>query len=536
MKRLSGKYLPLFISLAVILSGCQTAASTKEATATSKNDEQVTPGGELTFALSIALTNGILDPHRTSSPQNSRIMRSIFDSLIVELPDHTFKPWLATSWEISPDQKSYTFTLRQDVLFHDGTPFNAEAVKFNFERINTVEAPGVAKNNIGPFQSVEVLDPYKVRINFTKPFAPFLRNLSSENLGIVSPEAVKKYGDKFYNNPVGTGPFKFVKLTEGTEYVLQKNPAYNWAPANAKHQGPAYLDKLVFKVITEEATRVGVLQSGDVKAADIIPPPNMAAIKADPRFQVQEAELLNYNAAIHINNTKAPWDNVKLREALRLSLDIDKIVKTVYLGTFPRAWSSISPSIFGYDPSLEKKWKSDPAQAGQILDDLGWKKGADGIRVKDGKRLTVDMIDFYANRERRMDVMAIVQNQWKQAGIELKISSLSVGAYTERSNSGDYDIWIGSQYGADPDVYRVVNKNSRFKDPELDTLLDAGYAELDDAKRKDIYQKVQNLLFDKAYTIPIYVFPYSVASVKELKGLPFDAHGFPLFYDAWLKK
>lgn len=532
------------MSALLLLAGCQNSSVNGASSNTS--DEAVNgadkQGGELSFAISVPVVNELLDPHRAASPGNSRIQRSLFDSLVVELPDKTFGPWLATKWEISEDEKSYTFELRKDVKFHDGTPFNAEAVKYNLDRIKNLDAPGLSISYIGPYQSSEVIDEHTVKVNFEKPFSPFLRTLSTEHLGIVSPTAVEKLGDKFNLQPVGTGPFKFVEATPGTEYIVEKNPDYNWAPETAKHQGPAYLDKIVFKIITEESTRVSAIQSGDVDAIDTIPPQNLAVFENNPTFKLSEVEMLNYNAAIHINTQREPLNDLKVREALRLSLDLDTIVETIYLGTYDRAYSSFSPSMFGYDESLKSKWNTDPEEAAKILEDLGWIKGPDGIRVKDGKRLTIEMIDFYANREKRLDVMAMVQNQWKQNGIELIINTIPRGDYQERETAGDYDIWIGSQIGADPDgalrnpLIRQEGVHDKYNDLLLIELLDQGSLELDETKRAEIYQTIQHHLFDQVYTIPIYVLPYTVATKNTVHDLGFDTKGFPVFYDTWVEE
>lgn len=530
------------ISSLILLAGCQNSGgntASSQAANTSETDKQ---GGELTFAISVPVVNELLDPHRAASPGNSRIQRSVFDSLVVELPDKTFGPWLATKWEISEDEKSYTFELRKDVTFHDGTPFNAEAVKFNFDRIKNLDAPGLSLSYLGSYESTEVIDEYTVKVNFSKPFSPFLRTLSTEHLGMVSPTAVEKLGDKFTQNPVGTGPFKIVGSTPGTEYILAKNPGYNWAPETAKHEGTAYLDRITIKIITEDSTRVNAIQSGDVDAVDTIPPQNIAIFEKNPIYQLKEVEMLNYNAAIHFNAQKAPLNSLEVREALRLAIDWDSIVDTIYLGTYDRAYSTFSPSMFGYDDSLKSKWKTDPKQADKILDDLGWVRGSDGIRVKDGERLTIDMIDFYANREKRMDVMTMVQNQWKKIGVELKINTIPIGDYQEKFKAGNYHLWIGSQISADPDAalrLPLVAKTGYFdpyKDQKLIDLLNQGTEELDVAKRADIYKKIQNHLFDQAYTIPVYVLPYTVAAKSSVHDLSFDTKGFPQFYDVWVEE
>ncbi|WP_152401416.1 ABC transporter substrate-binding protein [Paenibacillus cellulositrophicus] len=542
------KMATILLALTLLLSACGDGSSqaTQGANAAEVDSGPVTPGGELVFALGGIVTDDNLDAHKAGNAQNGRVMRSLYDSLVVELPDHSIKPWLATSWEISEDKKSYTFHLRKDVKFHDGTPFNAEAVKFNFDRIKDPATKASSSlNEIGSYVSTDVLDEYTARINFSAPFAPFLSNAAKVDLGFVSPAAVKKYGDKYPQNPVGTGPFKLVKLVPGTEVQFEKNPDYNWAPPTAKHQGPAYLDKLTVKYVPEEATRISVLQSKQVQAADIIPPQNLVALKADNQFRVQETELLQVNFSIYLNPQKAPWNDLKVREAVRAAMDLDAAVKTIYLGTSKQAWSPISPSMLGYTPTVENSWKPDAAKANQLLDDLGWVKGADGIREKDGKKLTIEFIDTQGNREKRLDLMAVLQQQLKQAGVELKVVSLPSGTYSERRLKGDYDLVAASQFSGDPDVLRQIfstkgpskkNNLARANDPQLDQWLEDGYLENDPEKRKEVYKKAQEWIIQNVYSIPTYVFQYSLASVQEVNGITFDSPGWPVFYDAWIKK
>ncbi|OZB95366.1 ABC transporter substrate-binding protein [Paenibacillus sp. XY044] len=542
------KMATILLALTLLLSACGDGSSqaTQGANAAEVDSGPVTPGGELVFALGGIVTDDNLDAHKAGNAQNGRVMRSLYDSLVVELPDHSIKPWLATSWEISEDKKSYTFHLRKDVKFHDGTPFNAEAVKFNFDRIKDPKTKASSSlNEIGSYVSTDVLDEYTARINFSAPFAPFLSNAAKVDLGFVSPAAVKKYGDKYPQNPVGTGPFKLVKLVPGTEVQFEKNSDYNWAPPTAKHQGPAYLDKLTVKYVPEEATRISVLQSKQVQAADIIPPQNLVALKADNQFRVQETELLQVNFSIYLNPQKAPWNDLKVREAVRAAMDLDAAVKTIYLGTSKQAWSPISPSMLGYTPTVENSWKPDAAKANQLLDDLGWVKGADGTRMKDGNKLTIEFIDTQGNREKRLDLMAVLQQQLKQAGIELKVVSLPSGTYSERRLKGDYDLVAASQFSGDPDVLRQIfstkgpskkNNLARANDPHLDQWLEDGYLENDPEKRKEIYKKAQEWIIQNVYSIPTYVFQYSLASVQEVNGITFDSPGWPVFYDAWIKK
>ncbi|SDE28444.1 peptide/nickel transport system substrate-binding protein [Paenibacillus sp. UNCCL117] len=538
------------LAISLLLAGCADRADQRNAGAVSADGkpeaQAVTPGGELIWALGGVVTSDNLDAHKAGNAQNGRVMRSLYDSLVVELPDYTIKPWLATSWKLSDDKKSYTFELRNDVKFHDGTPFNAEAVKFNFDRIkDPATKASISLTEIGPYVSTEVLGEYTVRINFSSPFAPFLSNAAKVDLGFVSPTAVRKYGDRYPQNPVGTGPFKLVKLTPGAQVDFEKNPDYNWAPAGAGHQGPAYLDKLTVKYVNEEATRVSVLQSKQVHVADIIPPQNLLAFKSDKNFNVQQTELLQANHTYYFNLQKEPWNDLNVRKAVRAALDLETAVKTVYLGTSKQAWAPLSTKHYAYTPSLENSWKYDLKYANDTLEQLGWIKGGDGYREKNGKRLTIEFIDTQGNREKRLDLNAVMTQQLKQAGIELKLVNLPAGTYSERRLKREYDFVAASQFSGDASVLRQLYSTkgtsgkdniASTQDPQLEQWLEEALVETDPAKNKEIYKKVQEHIIENVYTIPTYVFDYTVASVKEVRGITFDYPAWPVFYDAWIQK
>jgi peptide/nickel transport system substrate-binding protein len=500
-------------------------------------------GGTLVFAFDgAAVTQFNLDPHKSGYAPHHRVIRSIFDSLVVALPEHRFGPWLAKSWDVSADGLTYTFHLRDDVKFHDDTRFDAQAVKFNLDRIKDPKNALFASSDIGPYESTTVIDDFTARIKLSKPYAAFLANLSKSSLGMVSVAAVEKYGAEFPSHPVGTGPFVFDSLQAGTEIVLVRNVAYRWGPSGAAHAGAPWLDKIVFKNVPEEATRVAVLENGQADAVDLIPPQNLLALRSSPKFHVISGELLNHNYSMYLNVGRDPWKDARVREAFKLSLDIDAAVKVVYLGTVTRAWSPLSPSIFGYDPTLEGSWRPDPAAAARILDDLGWKVGSDGVREKNGKRLTVVVLDTQGNREKRIDLLTIFRHQLRQNGFDLRIDTQPSGSYLTRSTAGDYDLLAGSLFAPDPDVLRRIHSPafraaasvSKVDDPELNELLNAGAAELDPQKRASEYARAQRLIVDKTYSIPVYVLVYTVAAANRVRGIAIDVHGFPVFGDAWI--
>jgi peptide/nickel transport system substrate-binding protein len=539
-KRLAGAMLALAALAA--LAGCHP----RNADAASPAAASGTPvrGGELVFAFDGAAgTSFALDPEQSGFAPHHRVMRSIYDSLVVLRPDHRFGPWLATSWETAPDGRSWTFKLRNDVHFHDGTRFDAAAVKFNLDRIADPKNALIAASDVLPYEGSDVVDDFTVRIRLKTPYAPLLAHLSKTSLGMVSPTAVKADAKGFLQHPVGTGPFKFVSLQPGTEIVLARNADYRWPPQGAANPGAPYLDRLVFKNVPEEATRVAVLQNGQAGLADIIPPQNLLALRADPAYRIIEGELLNLNYALYLNQTRAPWDDEAVRRAFRLSLDLDAAVRTVDLGTMKRAWTPLSPAILGYDKQFENSWKPDPAEARRLLDAQGWKPGADGIRQKDGKRLTLVLLDAQGNREKRLDILTMLRRQLADIGFELRIESVAGGNYLERVAARDFDLLGGSLFAPDPDVLRRIfspglrsrSGYTSVDDPELIRLLDAGYQEQDPVKRAAIYVDAQKRILDKTYSIPVYVLTYFIATRAQVHGVTIDGHGFPEFQGAWIQ-
>lgn len=534
------KYMALAAVLVLVLSGCGAAGNSNSAVQASGGEQAAgqAEGGNLTYAL--ATSPDTLDPHRSGLAVTVRAIRTIYDNLVVQLPDGSIKPWLAKEWSVSEDGKSYTFKLREDVKFHDGTPFNAEAVKFNLDRV--IDPATKAANSLAlirPYSSSEVIDEYTIKVNLEQPSQAFLGNLSQALLGIVSPTAAKKYGDQLGKNPVGTGPYTFLKWDENADIVVAKNKDYNWAPETVENEGAPHLDTITFKIVPEEATRIGSVQSKQVLAAETVPPQNIAALKNDPNQQLLQANTVGLPYTLFFNLRKAPWDDVKVRQAVQSAVDVESIVKTLYLGNYERAWSALSPGILGYDASLEGSINPDINKANQLLDEQGWVKGADGIREKDGKKLTLHYVDGSPNREKRNDIAAIIQQQLKQVGIAVEVE-ITKDVATVIYQNWDYDLYGNSQVNSDPNAlyafYHTSAEGERptlsgLSDPKIDKLLEQGAVETDSDKRVDIYNQIQQYLIEQAVILPIYVFPYTVAASKSVQGIKFDSLGYPLFND-----
>ena len=544
MLRLNGLRKPVLYYLLAVLLVLTACGKSNESTSANE-DAKPQEGGELVYGLATAPDS--LDPHTSGMAVSTRVNNSIYEKLVYQTEDNRIEPWLATSWEVTDDQKTFTFKLRDDVVFHDGSKFNAEVVKYNFDRIVNPETKAAsAYALIENYKSSEVIDEYTVSIHFSEPAATFLSNLSQPKLAIVSKEAAEKYGLSLATNPVGSGPFKFVNLDENNEIVLERYDDYSWKAPFADHEGKAYLNKITYKIIPEEATRIGSVQSNQLNAVETVPPQDLKSIKANGNLKIYETQTAGMPYGLFINPENEPWNELEARLALQETIDVDNIVNTLYLGTYKRAWSVITPSILGYDQSLENTAKIDLENANKRLESLGWTKNSEGIREKNGKELVLRLIDSNVNREKRHDITTIIQQQLKEIGVKLEITT-SADYYNITKNGKDYDVIGNSRVAGDPDVLRLFfhsdnlpenggSSLARLHDNEIDQWLEEGELESDTEKRADLYKKVQQKLIGQGYFIPIYVFPYTVATSNDVNGLTFDSQGFPQFNGVFINK
>jgi len=484
-----------------------------------------------------------LDPGGLSGVDAYTLEMHMFDSLLAMGTDFKIYPWLATSWKLADDQKSYVFTLRKDVKFHDGTPFNAAAVKFTFDRIPD---PAVRSSSAiailgSQYDGTDVIDDYTVTVKFKKPFAPFLGGVTTAFMGIVSPTAAKKSGPDFQLNPVGTGPFMFKEWVQKQQCTMTRNPDYKWGSDLFKNKGPAYLDQVIWRFVPESAPRLALLTTGEAQMITAVPIQNVAAIKSNPSLQFFSAPRTGGPKFIDFNTAKAPFDVLEVRQALNYGLNRDELVKTLFQGVFPAAGAPLSPATFGYDKTVEGMYPYDPMKAMQLLDKAGWTVGSSGVREKNGQPLKITCL--IGTSEEDNAIAQVVQAQWKTLGVQTDINVIAGTALRAATQQGQANIDFKIAVYQDPDILGIYF-NSRsiggfnytfYKDPELDGLLDQGDLELDPNKRKDIYAKAQHFLMEKALLLPIYYLPNVFAASTKLQGVFNDTAGYYWLYDAYLK-
>ncbi|MFE0465204.1 ABC transporter substrate-binding protein [Kitasatospora sp. NPDC058965] len=508
-------------------------------------------GGSLTYATDVEPIS--FDIHVSQQDITGAIQRNVFDSLVHQDATGVFQPWLATSWELSADKKSYTFHLREGVKFTDGTPFDAEAVKVNFDRIVAKDTKSqYAASLLGPYTGTEVIDPHTVKVNFSEPFVPFLQAASTPYLGFYSPKTIKENGPRLgAGGPadVGTGPFVFTSYTKGQSVVLTRNPDYDWAP-EGDHQGPAYLDKLTIRFLTEDSVRIGALNSGQLQVADPVPPADVKTVQADPRLKTLSTDAPGANYALVLNTSKAPLDDLKVRQAVQRGIDLDTDVKSVYFGVYKRAWSPIAPTTPDYDKALEGSWPYDPAAANKALDDAGWTgRDGDGYRTKNGQRLTLEwpLPPQEYVREQRDTLGQAIQADLKKIGIEVTRPRQDIGTYIANVYGGKEHIADYSWARFDPDVLRLYfnsasqpakgGQNATFyQDAQLDEWTNTGKGTLDGTVRQDVYEKTQQRAVDLALIVPLYVRTDTVGYSSQVHGLKADPNTWLDFHDTWLGK
>ena len=311
-----------------------------------------------------------LDPQLETTAPGAWVYFNMLEPLLTLDEKMQIRPALAASYEVMSPTK-VRFKLRPGVKFHDGTPLNAAAVKFTFERALRGNPPARWASLAGPLAGAEVVDDLTVDVMTREPYGPILRTLAMYCTGIVSPTAVQKMGEGFSRAPVGTGPFRFVEWKTNTHVILERNPDY-WGDK-------ALLDRVIFKVVPEEGARMIALQTGDADMVLLPAPAQLAAIKRDPKYTVHEVVggrvvFAGMNAAV------PPLDDVRVRTALLFAVDRKAILDNILEGSAVAARGVLAPSVFGFkDMQLDRLYPFDRAKAKALLAQAGWTPGPDGI-------------------------------------------------------------------------------------------------------------------------------------------------------------
>ncbi len=450
-----------------------------------------------------------LDPAHEDDGESFNVTGNIYDTLVrFKVESTEVEPSLAESWEISEDGKVYTFHLLKGVTFHDGTPFNADAVLFSFLRQHDpkhefadVGGPYKYWDNMGMSQivkAIEKVDDLTVRFRLVRSEAPFLANLAMNFASIVSPTAVVKMRKQFNFHPVGTGPFMFESWQRGQKIVLRKNPHY--------FGGPVKLDKVVFAAIPDNSVRFQAFKAGKLDGFNFPNPFELDAIRSSPgvRFLTQEGMNICYLA---LNTQKPPFDNVLVRRAINYAINKQAIIDNFYQGLGTVAKNPLPPVVWGYHKELVP-YSYDPAKARELLAEAGFPDGFETtLWAMSNPRPYILAPD---------KVAAAVIADLEQIGVRARKVTYDWPTYLEKTDHGQHDMaflgWSGDNGDPDNFLYMLLSKTGAtipatniafYRSDAFTDLLEKAKVLTDQNQRAALYRQAQEIFHRDAPWVPV---------------------------------
>lgn len=511
------KYILAFIlllTMTVFLAACNTSDS--DSTSTDSNSDSGTPSTDSnTTDNSTSSTPQVLvfgrgadsvslDPGIVTDGESFKVTQNLFETLLnFGEQDTTIHPGLAKEWEVSDDGLTYTFQLQEGVKFHDGTDFNAEAVVKNINRWKAgTEEDFYYFNSMFKAEGADVITDVKaegdhtVVFTLSRPQAPFLKNLAMSPFGIASPTAFEAAGDKFGDNPVGTGPFKFTEWKRNDSITIEKNADY-W------QEGLPKLDKVIFRSIPDNSARLNALTAGDIDLADGINPSDGKSVEGNADLQLIERPSMNIGY-LGLTNTRPPFDNKLVRQAVNYAIDKQAIVDAFFEGRAQVAANPMPSSISGYNEAIEP-YPYDPAKAKSLLAEAGY----------DGKE--IELWAMPVPRPYMPDgakVAEVIQKNLEDVGIKSKIVTFEWATYLEKAKNGEADAfmlgWTGDNGDADNFIYTLLDKDNigsnnyaYYSNDEVHDLLIKAQSETDENVRNDLYKQAQTIIHEEAPWVPL---------------------------------
>ncbi|MDV2977989.1 UNVERIFIED_CONTAM: ABC transporter substrate-binding protein [Actinomycetes bacterium ARC8] len=536
--------LPLIGSL---LASCSAGAGPDS---TAENAKPVA-GGTLVYASGDAEPS-CLDPHVGGNYPQALVASQYLESLFTKDADGKIIPWLAESTDVSEDGLTRTITLRDGISFTDGTKLTAEAIKANIEHLkdpNTASSTGYLA--VGKVVDIEITDELTAKLTLSAPDNALLESLSMPWTAIESPKALERDQATNCASPVGTGPFKVeswehqkaVNLVRNDDYVLPVDDA-------ARADDKAYLDAITWRFIPEAATRYAALQSGEVDVIDNAQPDTIATATKDNSLGHVDAPRPGASNRIELNSSKAPFDDQRVREAFIRSVDANSGISALYFGTAQRSYSLLS-SVEPLGYSDESLFGTDVAKANELLDEAGWsERDAEGYRVKDGKRLSLDFpVSTNQSVPAEQSLFEQFQAQAKAVGFEVKIQLLDLSSWYGALAKHEYDLVSAPYTKVGPSVLRILYhsdstvpapsgyfaNNAQVKNEKLDEILAEAEQTNDEAQRASLYEQAQKLVLEGYYVLPLYDQQNHFLYGKNVHGVgATTAVSSPIYYDTFI--
>lgn len=548
--RLLGAVTAALASLSLI-AACASGASgpAGESVAEGGDSEQV-----LTYLEPIFFAT--LYPPAAGFYPNGNVVNNIADRLLYQDPDTLeLSPWIATDLpEVNEDATEYTFDIRTDVTYSDGTPLTAENVVANFDLFGQGDQSRrlTTSEQITNYERGEVVDEDTVRFHFSAPAPGFAQATSSFNAGLLADATLEFANEEFApgnaENIIGSGPFVITDEQLGTNLTLSKREDYDWAPPAREHQGPAKLDQINYVLAAEESVRTGALVAGQADIARQVEAPVEAHL-LDEGLDVVSAPTNGVNNSLNFRVKHPILSDIRVRQAIIAGIDREEILRILFSPSYPLATSSLSSTALGYKEQVGA-YEYDPERAAQLLDDAGWTPGGDGIRVKDGERLSLT-INEAVPQPRSREVITMIQEQLRGLGIEIHLNpgdqatqnadSLDYNNIPIRHTMvgrADYDVLKSHLYSDNRNEilnYTVEDGEDDIADPYLEELLLEIASSADEEDRARATAQAQDYITEQAYMLPLFEEPVVYGLQPHVKGFDPETIGRASFYETYIE-
>lgn len=463
-------------------------------------------------AVSILVRNDSVgfDPHKVTGRGAAEILFMITDTLVaLEDDQKTVHPLLAKSWTVSPDGLTYVFELRDDVTFHSGRKLMAEDVVFSLKRLIDPATRSPAAWRAGAVKSITTKGPTSVEYVLERPYNELLLQLAQSFGAIIDREEVAAMGNEYGSRGLnGTGPFRWGEWRPRDRFVLNRHEAYRWGPAIYDNRGPAQVRQVIWQVVPEESTIVASTATGAGDITYVAPEWAVDQLRRNPRLTVAQPRVSNYSAFLGLRTNRELTADVRVRQAMSLCINREELVRTLWFGQADVATSFINPVTLDF--SEKGRVGFDKARADALLDQAGWARGADGIRVKDGKRLAPEVIA--ANTPGWRSRLGAIQGYMRAVGVDLRLLMPEAAAAMAQINaSPNYDAYaLFTPYGTAGEALMSFHSRNipapnrvNWRNAETDRQLDAGQVALQDAARAEAYAAVQGIVAEQALVIPL---------------------------------
>lgn len=479
-------------------------------------------GGTLVYATGDAEPT-CLDPHVGGNYPQALISTQYLEPLVGRDASGAITPWLASEWQTSDDGLTWDFTLKEGIVFTDGTPLDAAALKANIEHLQdpaTQSSTGYLA--VGKVQEVEVVSATHARFHLSSPDSALLESMSQQWTAIQSPAGLARGMEANCKAPIGTGPFIVSEWVPQDHVTLVRNEDYRTPGPENDHAGEAngraHLEKIEWRFIPDSATRYAALVSGEVHVIDNPLPADIVAAEKNKTATHIDAPRPGSVNRIELNSGQAPFDDARVREAFIAAADPDPGIASLFFGTATRSFSPLAST----EPTAsadERRFATDAAKAERLLDEAGWAKGEDGVRAKDGKRLTVRFpVSTNQSTAAEQSLFQQIQANTAKVGFEVKLEPVDLSTWYGRLAANAYEAVSAPYTKVGPDVLRILYHSSgivpapsgyfanhaQLADPALDALLDEASATLDGAKRTALYEQAQQRILASRTVLPLY--------------------------------